>query len=200
MGVGSDRGTASFDLVASVRSARRSLPPEHRALLDHLNAQETALYDWPQEVCDLFVTLGERPPPRERLAGAAAVWLEARRLVAFNAPLLTAATEGLDERSRDAIVARVAWHEYGHALSVMRAARDQRADGPRLLRLLPDGLRGSIDHPGGYRAVEVFDEVIANVYALMIARVCDGRYGDPEFLHPDVLDAFKEVIPWPPSH
>jgi len=105
MGVDSGHGTVSFDLVASVRTARRSLPRQHRALLDHLNAQETALYDWPREVLDLFVTLGETPPPRERLEGAAAVWLEARRLVAFNGPLLVAATEGLAERSRDEIVA-----------------------------------------------------------------------------------------------
>jgi hypothetical protein len=47
-------------------------------------------------------------------------------------------------------------------------------------------LRGSIDYPGGYRRSEVFDEVIATVYAVMVSRV--------------VFDAFKEVIPWPPNH
>jgi hypothetical protein len=188
------------ELLASIRRARELLPLEHRALLEQIGAQEAAFDDWPRAVQDLFVTLNERPPSDLQLEGAAAVWLEARRLVAFNAPLFERATAGLDPSSHERTVAYIAWHEYGHALSVMRASRELRESGPRLLMLLPDGLRQSIDYPGSYRRLDVFDEVIANVYALMITRVCDGRYGAPEFLHPEVLEAFKEVIPWPPNH
>lgn len=46
----------------------------------------------------------------------------------------------------------------------------------------------------------MFDEVIATVYAVLIGRIRTDGHGLPEFLHPDVTDAFKEVIPWPPSH
>jgi hypothetical protein len=48
--------------------------------------------------------------------------------------------------------------------------------------------------------MQVFDEVIANVYALVIGRaVQSGDYGMPSFLHPDVCDAFRAVVPWPPD-
>jgi len=62
-----------------------------------------------------------------------------------------------------------------------------KADGPRLVELLPPGLRRAIDYPGGYRARDVFDEVIANVYALMVGRgVHHQDYSVPTFLHSDV--------------
>jgi hypothetical protein len=61
-------------------------------------------------------------------------------------------------------------------------------------------LRQAIDFPGGYRPREVFDEVIANVYALMIGRAIQLKdYGVPSFLHHDVYDAFQAVVPWPPD-
>lgn len=69
-----------------------------------------------------------------------------------------------------------------------------------MLGLLPDGLRETIDYPGGYRRLEVFDEVIATVYAWLVSRIRTDGYGVPAFLHPDVAHAFKEVILWPPSH
>ena len=72
--------------------------------------------------------------------------------------------------------------------------------GPRLVEALPSGLRRAIDYPGGYRRAQVFDEVIANVYALMIGRVVHyNDYGFPEFIHHDVVKAFVDVVPWPPS-
>jgi hypothetical protein len=74
-------------------------------------------------------------------------------------------THELDEPSRRAVVARVAWHEYGHALSVTRATREHRERGPELLALLPAGLRETIDYPGRYRTSQVFDEVVATIYS-----------------------------------
>ena len=64
----------------------------------------------------------------------------------------------------------------------------------------PPGLRRAIDFPGGYRRREVFDEVIANVYALMISRAVHfDDYAVPSFLHSDLYDAFAAVVPWPPT-
>lgn len=143
------------------------------------------------------------------LSGAAAlvnrplaVWLPDLHVVAYNGPLLRRALDDdeLGRRSVQRAVDNIAWHEYGHVLSATRASPEAKRDGARLLGLLPVGLRGAIDYPGGYRRGEVFDEVIANVYALMIGRaVHDGDYRLPEFLHPDVRKAFLDVVPWPPD-
>lgn len=105
---------------------------------------------------------------------------------------------GLDERSVQALIHPVAWHEYGHALSLLRSGYDQRARGPKLLTLLPDGLRNAIE-TDGYRRSEIFDEVVATVFAYMVGRIRDDGYGAPAFLDPDVFAAFQEVIPWPPT-
>jgi hypothetical protein len=67
-----------------------------------------------------------------------------------------------------------------------------KSAGPRLVELLPAGLRRAIDYPGGYRRGQVFDEVIANVYALMISRaVHHNDYRVPEFIHPDIVEVSK---------
>lgn len=186
-------------LLREIKRARARLPVEHRNLLEQIGAQEAAVDDWPSGVQDLYVSVREVPPPDASLAGAAAVWLDGLRVVVFNAPLLHETTRGLNDSAREEFVAYIAWHEYGHALSLTRSTREQREDGERLLALLPHGMRSSIDYPGGYKRMEVFDEVIATVYAVMISRVRTDGYGVPRFLHQDILHAFKEVIPWPPT-
>jgi hypothetical protein len=187
-------------LLREIRRARALLPTEHQNLLAQIGTQEGTVEDWPRGVQDLYRSVRMAPPSEAALARAAAVWLDGLRTVVFNAPLMREITSGLADEAREHIVAYVAWHEYGHALSLTRSTHAQRESGVRLLELLPDGIRGSIDYPGGYRRLEVFDEVIATVYALLISRIRIDGYGVPAFLHPDVVHAFKEVIPWPPSH
>ncbi|MBB4661303.1 hypothetical protein [Conexibacter arvalis] len=182
-----------------MRKARAALPAEHRRLLDEIGAQETVVADWPQGVLNLYLTLRERPPSPVQLERAAAAWLEARRTVAFNLAFFTTIVEGLDDRAREQVVAHVAWHEYGHALSVTRSTWHQRREGPRLHALLPPDLRDAIDFPGLYRRDQLFDEVIATIYPVMVERVRNGDYRAAEFLHPEVRRAFEEMIPWPPS-
>jgi len=194
-----EKGGIGDDVLAIVRTARAELPSSHRSLLDQLGVQETAIEMWPKDVQALYSTIGEVPPRSSDLTRAVAVWLDRLRVVAFNAPLLAEATQGLTRAARVAAITAVAWHEYGHALSLARSTRDQRRDGVRLLGLLPEGLAQSIDYPGGYRPGAVFDEVIATVYAALIRRVRREGYGCPDYLHDDVIQAFKEVIPWPPS-
>jgi hypothetical protein len=188
-----------MELLAEIRRSRRCLPASHRALLEQLNVQEAVLHVWPDGVIDIYRTLNERPPKRNRLDGAAAVWLQAHRTVAFNAPLLEAAVAGLNEPSARATIESVAWHEYGHALSLMLSTDDHRAAGPSLLRLLPDGLRRAVG-ADGYPRAEVFDEIVATLYPLLVGRIRDHGYGPPDFLHPSLYAAFQEVIPWPPTH
>ena len=128
------------------------------------------------------------------------MWLPTRRIVAYNAPLLQRVLADTTLSTRQAVINNLAWHEYGHALSATRASAEMRRDGPRLVELLPTGLRAGIDFPGAYRPREVFDEVIANVYALMVGRAVQIKdYGVPGFLHRDVYDAFAAVVPWPPD-
>jgi phage tail protein X len=112
------------------------------------------------------------PPTASDLANALAVWLPDVRVVAYNGDLLNHAlnVHDLDQTSVQRAIDNIAWHEYGHALSATRASPATKRDGPRLLALLPPGLRAAIDYPGGYRQMQVFDEVIANVYALVIGR------------------------------
>jgi hypothetical protein len=190
------------ELEQLISNARRRLPGSHRALLEQIGVQDTVVENWPTGVQELYETLRETPPSLRQLEEAVAVWLPQRRVVAYNSPLLTHAlldTE-LSTSSRQAAIDNIAWHEYGHALSATLATRDQKRDGPRLVELLPAGLRRAIDYPGSYRPREVFDEVIANVYALMIGRaVQQNDYGVPTFLHLDVAAAFRAVIPWPPQ-
>jgi hypothetical protein len=58
-------------------------------------------------------------------------------------------------------------------------------------------VRLAIDYPDRYRRKEVFDELIATVYAMLVGRVRTSGYGQPDYLHDDVFTVFQEVIPWP---
>lgn len=186
-----------------IRRARNRLPSTHRALLEQIGVQDLVAESWPDEVLNLYRTIRETPPAAAQITDALAVWLAKVRVVAYNGRLLTTAfaAAGLDTTSAQSVIDNLAWHEYGHALSATRATSELRRDGPQLLDLLPPGLRAAIDYPGGYARRQVFDEVIANVYPLMIARAVQlGDYGAPKFLHPAVFDAFRQVVPWPPNH
>jgi phage tail protein X len=193
---------ASLDLEHLIGDARRRLPRSHKALLEQIGVQDVVVNEWPGGVQGYYKTLKTTPPTADDLANALAVWLPDVRVVAYNGDLLNHAlnVHDLDQTSVQRAIDNIAWHEYGHALSATRASSATKRDGPRLLALLPPGLRAAIDYPGGYRPMQVFDEVIANVYALVIGRaVQSGDYGMPSFLHPDVCDAFNAVVPWPPD-
>jgi hypothetical protein len=184
-------------LLREIRAARLELPEAHRELLDQIGVQETAVEDWPDGVIDLYRTLNEPTPAPSTITGAAAVWLHERRTVAFNTTALRDAVHGLTTASRRHIVSAVAWHEYGHALSVHRATDEHRRHGLELLALVPDAIREAIDYPNRYRASQVFDEIIAGLYALLVGDVRSSGYVQPNYLHDDVYAAFQEVVPWP---
>lgn len=162
-------------LPREIHAARRPLPGAHQEILDQIGVQETLVENWPAGVIDLYRTLNEPAPAASELDGSAAVWLDERRAVAFSAQFLRSAIGGLNASSRRHIVAAVAWHEYGHALSVNRATVEHRRRGLELLGLAPPFIREAVDHPTRYRSSQVFDEVIAHVYVLLVARVRIGR-------------------------
>jgi hypothetical protein len=192
----------AVDLHALITSARGRLPASHRGILQQIGVQDAVVYDWPTGVQALYETLREIPPNTLDLSEAVAVWLPGLRVVAYNGLLLDHALGDADltNPTRQTTVDNIAWHEYGHALSVVRASPEDRREGPRLVELLPPGLRQAIAYPGGYRDAQVFDEVIANVYALMVSRaVHHDDYVVPDFIHRDVYDAFRAVVPWPPD-
>jgi len=145
----------------------------------------------------MYATLREPAPSPDDLDGAAAAWLRERRTVVFNATALAQTADGLTPAARRSLIAGVAWHEYGHALSVVLAGPEQRERGVQLLELLSPPMREAINYPGRYRKSQVFDEVMATVYALMIGGVPINGYSRPEFLAPELHAAFREVFPWP---
>jgi hypothetical protein len=196
---------AGNDVERLVREARAQLPATHRALLTQIGVQEVVLDRWPGDVQDLYRTIKKQAPSDAALADTLAVWPEGIRVVAFNGPLLLRYLGGrpgqsLSMESCQFIINGLAWHEYGHALSVTRSSSEQRRSGVRLLEQLPEQMRDSIAYPGTYLRNQVFDEVIAHVYGLMVHRLVRGDgYGPPDFLPREVFDAFKEVVPWPPN-
>lgn len=185
-----------------VDDARSRLPKPHRALLEQLGVQDAVIDDWPGGIQAIYRSAAMTPPSSPDLLRAVAVWLQGPRVVAYNGPRLRHALDDpeLAPATRRTVLDHVAWHEYGHALSATLASSSMKRGGVRLLGLLPSGLRQAIDFPGGYRARQVFDEVIANVYALMIGRAVQlNDYGRPSFLDPQVFEAFQSVVPWPPD-
>ena len=190
--------SVAMTLLADVRLARHRLPSQHIAVLDALGVQETVCASWPGPVLDLYETVRMTPPDARALRDAAGLWLPALRTAAFNGPFLRAVTDGLDEASRREFVANVAWHEYGHALSLALSTADQRRRGSELLKLAPDVIQRQVGQHG-YRSDEIFDELIAGVYALLVGGVPRYGYGLPRYLNKLLFDEFKEIIPWPPT-
>jgi hypothetical protein len=100
---------------------------------------------------------------------------------------------GLDASSREAFLAGVAWHEWGHALSVARCSQEDIADGSRLLGLAPAGIRESI-RTADYRKSQYTHELIAEIYALLMARRLRGVYGQPLWLHHELQQLIIRTI------
>lgn len=105
------------------------------------------------------------------------------------------ALEDLGDRSDEAMLARVAWHEWAHALAVFRATRDDIAAGERLLELVPAGVRAFVRR-GGYRRGEYTHELVAEIYALLMSRRRRGHTGQPAWLDDEIDEIVKRVSGW----
>ena len=116
-------GSSSPLIEELVGNARRRLPRSHRALLEQIGVQDLVVDAWPRGVQDLYATLRESRPSTQQLAGAVAVWLPQRRVVAYNGPALGPCTgrrraHAFDttDRDRQHRVARVRPRAQRHAV------------------------------------------------------------------------------------
>ena len=79
----------------------------------------------------------------------------------------------------------VAWHEWGHALSIMSHTPHDPDEGRRLLELAPLGIRERV-RQAGYGRREYIHELAAETYALLMRARVEGRKGQPSWL-PDEI-------------
>jgi len=175
-----------------------SLPPAHRGLLESIGASQWQAVDERLGVSvDGFLrSAGHRALSRSARIGldrAVAVWIPNLRIVLLNTS--HPALAGLDQPTYEEFVSRTAWHEWGHALGMTRCSPEDVAAGARLLDLAPDGVREGI-RSGGYRAAEYTHELVAETYALLMARRHRKRLGRPPWLDDEIYRLMKRVTDW----
>lgn len=102
---------------------------------------------------------------------------------------------GLDTATQEEFIACVAWHEWGHALSIERCSTEDVQRGRRLLDLAPTGIRERI-RMAGYREKDYTHEVIAETYALLTLRRLRGGSGQPPWLNDEIYNLLKRVTEW----
>ena len=105
-------------------------------LLENVGAAQWCVVDQEIAGCvDDLLRSGGFPPmsqvDRLGLEHAVGVWIEQLRLVLIDAG--HQALSDVDDQTFEMMLARTAWHEWGHALSVVRAESADIADGERLL-------------------------------------------------------------------
>jgi len=182
----------------SVRSAWRDLPTYDRELLQNVGASQwqvtrEALGGVVDDLLRSAGLAGLRQRDVRSLDDAAGVWIQELRLVLVNAGHHALAE--LDDATYEAMLARIAWHEWAHALSVVRATADDVANGERLLDLAPAGVANVIRR-GGYRRSEYTHELVAEIYALLMSRRRRGQRGQPSWLGDEIYDLVRRVSGW----
>jgi hypothetical protein len=178
--------------------AWRDLPTDHRVLLTNIGAEQRSVVDRPLAayVDELLISSGApRLPTRSRaeLEHALGAWIDRLRLVVIDAghPALA----GLDAPSYETMIVRTFWHEWGHALSLARATTADVAIGTHLIDLAPTGVGDSI-RSRGYRQRQYTHELIAEIYALLMARRRRGETGKPAWLDDQIYELVRRVCGW----
>lgn len=174
------------------------LPSRHRELLEAIGAEcwdATArpLGTYADELLRSAGYPGLDPPARIGRDRARGLWIPELRVVLINA--VHSDYEGLDRPSRENALARVAWHEWGHALSLHGATREDVAAGQKLLESLPSELADTI-RLAGYLRREYTHEVVAEVYALLMVRRRKGVIGRPQWVSDQVDELIRRVVGW----
>jgi hypothetical protein len=129
----------------------------------------------------------------QRQDAAAGLWVPELRLVIINVAHPSFA--GLDRASLEYALARVAWHEWGHALAVHQATESDVKAGSKLLELAPPPIAESI-RSADYRQRDYTHEIVAEVYALLLARRRRGAIGRPPWLHEEIYELVRRVVGW----
>jgi hypothetical protein len=175
-----------------------SLPAAHRALLESVGASQSQAVDQPLGTAvDSFLrSAGHRglsAATRCKLDLALGVWLQELRIIIIDVG--HSKLVGLDRATYEAFIVRTAWHEWGHALSVVRCSQDDVAAGRKLLGLAPAGIREGI-RQAGYRPSDYTHELVAETYALLLARRQREATGRPSWLDSEIYNLVKRVTGW----
>ena len=190
------------DVLALAREvlarAWADLPHTDRSLLKAIRADEWAVTDRPlgRFADELRRSAGYASfarPELRRQDAAAGLWIPELRLVIIN--LAHRSFAGLDRSSLEYAVARVAWHEWGHALAFHQATESDVVEGSRLLDLAPPPLAANV-RAADYRQREYTHEIVAEVYALLLTRRRRGVTGRPPWLHQEIYELVRRVVGW----
>jgi hypothetical protein len=191
-------GDVGPDAQEIVQLAWKSLPAADRALLEAIGASQWQITTGPLgDAADALLRSAGHPgfevAIRDQLNRALGLWLRELRIVLIwsDHPKL----EGLDRQSREAFLSRVAWHEWAHALSVVRCTDDDVGAGEGLLALAPEGVRRRI-RDAGYPRKDLTYEVVAESYALLMVRRLAGRRGRPSWLNREIYGLLARVTGW----
>jgi hypothetical protein len=191
-------GDVGPDAHEIIQLAWESVPTADRALLEAIGASQWQVTTGPLgDAAHALLRSAGHPglavAVRDELNKALGVWLRELRVVLIWAdhPKL----KGLDRQSREAFLSRVAWHEWAHALSVVRCTDDDVAAGDKLLALAPEGVRRRI-RDAGYPRKDLTYEVVAESYALLMVRRLAGRRGRPSWLNQEIYGLLVRVTGW----
>lgn len=181
-----------------VRLAWQELPQGDRDLLEAIHADQWQLCGQPLGTYadQLLRSAGRGSLPAQEIAranDALGLWVPDLRVVLINES--HSAFDGLDGPTLAYDLSRVAWHEWGHALSLDRAEQDDIAAGERYVGLLPAGL-AELVREAGYRPREYTHEVVAEVYSILMARRRLGQTERPPWLHAEVYELVRRVAGW----
>ena len=181
-----------------VRRAWRELPLGDRDLLKMISADQWQVCGRPLGAYtdELLRSADRGSLPASEIAranDALALWVPDLRVVLINES--HPAFDGLDDPTLAYDLSRVAWHEWGHALSLDRTGEEDIAAGERYVELLPDGLAKFV-RQAGYRRREYTHEVVAEIYAILMIRRRQGKTGRPPWLHPEVYELVRRVAGW----
>jgi hypothetical protein len=181
-----------------VELAWEDLPTGHRLLLENVGAAQWRVVDHELADCvdDLLQSAGHplmSQADRLGLEHAVGVWIEQLRLVLVDAG--HQALSDVDDQTFEMMLARTAWHEWGHALSIVRADSADIADGERLLAIAPRGV-GERIRRAGYRRSQYTHELVADIYALLMSRRRRGETGKPPWLDDHLYQLVRRISTW----
>ena len=182
-----------------VSNAWRELPFEHRDLLEEVGAAQWTIVDSAlgPVIHKLLRSAGLRglgEKAQQQLSTAMAAWVPSLRVVVLNTS--HQALSGLSDQALERFLTETAWHEWGHALSIVRCTAEDIAGGARLLERAPTAVSKHIRR-AGYRPREYTYELIAETYALLVQRRQQGKRGRPPWLDQEIYELLKRVTAWP---
>jgi hypothetical protein len=187
-----------MDAREIVERAWAELPRADRALLESIRAHQWEVCDQPLgSYADVLLRSADRGRLSDaevaRANAALGIWIPQLRVVLVNSA--HPALAGLDPRSYEWALTRVAWHEWGHALSIDRTSPEEVAAGGDYLDRLPPAL-AKLVRDAGYRRKEYTHEVVAEIYSILMIRRRLGETGKPPWLHREIYELVRRVAGW----